>query len=634
MMEEIPRWYGYSAKATYAEASEQLSERELVGGISTQKLLRDFTDVNTYDGSTQFLHALDNFLPGYLEDAENFEYTEEAEINDVRAMHGYFLTRKDDIAGRIDRDDEDDYFVSEFEYLTDFEPYLYFMTSTRLIVEQGLRTESTDVRQQFVDNLFQAYTSGDDGATRRETFLAGSYKTIVDFINFYHRNLESTMEETGIMGKMREWRNEYVDFLTQYGAEYGSSASNERAVKVTRDTPIIIDDPLSTLSRMLRDRSNKELYGWFDPLQRTVYVDPFTIGYRVSEAEHEAGISDEQRLPEIRDLRVRKTLLHELIHAYTDHIYYYQVSVEDIGYDSTPSESKSMNAMGQWPHYWYEGMTEKIALMHLAHQLGEDVSKHIVWDDDPEIDFRRNIDSRYSTDQTMLFNGADILKRGVTSSYSDYRALIDSIFHNLDWEMAGLSQEEAERLAIGAFLEVPEDCESPISSLRLSFIQAVNKASHPGFFMKVDNLVENHGAHMPIIMMSSRMFDSNDPKSIPFVSSKQFADHLKKTKERTEINMSRLYKANRIAKGDPILKNQAEYLKKELVRIVAMRALLMDAMEAQYTILVEQYQPYSRPEDRLLRAIYGGGDTDAYDDAQSKLNAWTDYLNGRTRDEQ
>jgi len=114
--------------------------------------------------------------------------------------------------------------------------------------------------------------------------------------------------------------------------------------------------------------------------------------------------------------------------------------------------------------------------------------------------------------EVLVNDSAPDLRPLCLSSYREGRLLLDVAFAKADWQAAGYSVAEAARLAAYAFIEIPEDT----SSYRRQFITACNRATHPGFFMKLMHASEMHGEEFVTKVLLSPNFDPHDVRSIPF----------------------------------------------------------------------------------------------------------------------
>ena len=619
-MYDTPRYH--NERTTYHKANEQLISPELAGTVTTQKQLRDFTDLARHsDTQTVFESAMEIALDDYFNDAEE-DGDDPIKTNNITNIQEYIRWRRDLLTDEADPYDEDDFYLQELGWLEEFAPYAQLLQDTQAIIVKGIeQPDNRDSRQQFINGMYQKYvaSTNDSGTGRR--ILDGDTPSLVDFVKYYHETLETTTVQGQFTEKIQDWRDKYATFLREKGTAYGSPASIKRAISAIETVPIIIDDPLSTLSRLMHDDEFGELFGVHRPDQRTVSVDPFTIAKYTTDELHiaqlvlDTPISDDTIQHHI-DLQLRKTLLHELVHSFTNTRYYDLVTTwTSDDPDLQPMESRELYTGLQWQKFWREGMTEKIAVLHLGEQLGSDTASYGLFNYDREVVMREARDGRYPTQQTIQSERTAELGQGIQSSYSDYRTLIDAMFLKLDWQQAGLSQQEAEQLAVTAFLEVPDDTagNSQVGA-RQAFIAAINAAAHPGFFMKLGHLVDHYGAHLSTVMLASDRFDPHDPAATPFVATKAYKAH---ATLRAEVLDTEVNKYGRMP--EEFLAMRTEMRDSALARSV----LLRDAIVGQGSILDAKYN--NSKETNLFRAIFGEDLSHHYD----ALDKWQQSLQRR-----
>lgn len=616
-MYDIERFH--SERTTYQKVNEQLIGPEITGTVTTQKQLRDFTDLaeHSFKEETVFEHAMSWAIGEYFSDAEE-DGIDLAVTNNIANIQDHIDYWRDFVTNEVDPFDDDDFYLQELARLDELTPYIQLLQDTQAIITRGLESpDDHDSRQLFVNDIYGEYAANNSEAS--QGVLDGDMPSLVDFIKYYHEALETATVQGQFTEKIQNWRSEYAIFLRQRGIAYGSPASSDRAASIVETVPIIIDDPLSTLSRLMHDGEHGELFGMHTPDQRTINVDPFTIAkYTTNELYQVRLVHDIEVnaavLQHYIDLQFRKTLLHEIIHAYTDSHYYNQVITltDEDDPELEPIVTRELRTGQQWQKFWREGMTEKIAVLHLSEQLGSNTAAYRLLDYDREVALREARDERYPTQQTMQSERTTELMHGLWSSYSDYRTLIDAMFLKLDWQQAGLSQQEAEQLAITAFLEVPDDTADDLqSSARHAFITAVNEASHPGFFMKLGHLVDHYGAHLSTVMLASDRFDPHSPTATPFVTTKTYKSFVTERAKILDAAVDSLV-------GMP----EAYLAMKQELRDSAMArsALLRDAIFAQGSILEAQYD--STKEANLFRVIFGDDLSHHYD----ALEKWQQHI--------
>lgn len=491
-----------SSTATYAAKNERLGHPLDAGTVSMSPLYPASVDID--DGTTrrtmQFDEAYTELTQDFISEASISSAMRE--VNDVIS--------DTDIAC-------DDYSEKEYERtlknLYELASVLDVLESVNAVVADCLTDDRDDARCQYIAESFTDFIGLDAGDGKWEDNL----EMTMAFLEQYQQKVAESVEADRWLEKIDVWRAEFAAYIASPAARgVIGEESATRAVSAILTVPIRLVDPLTTLIRKQgEDDATPELAGWFLYNKRTVHIDPFTI-------EYTSASSDKHLL----DIGIKEALFHELTHAITNHHYMYGAWPEDNGEGAEAPEQAVIANQNLWPEFWYEGMTEKIAFIASAALMtredAELINAQSVEAETVERSWRACI--LHNPPSALSTNEAAVLQLAWSAAYRDFRLLIDAMFAKLDWQAAGLTPREAETLAAHAFTETPEDG----SANRYAFIDAVNKAAHPGFFMKLQHAVDIHGIGLMTRVLLNPNLDIHDPGAMPFTTSFAGYDFLEK----------------------------------------------------------------------------------------------------------
>lgn len=469
-------------------------------------------------------------------------------------------------------------------------------------------SQMADPRHQFVAECYRAYQIEHTDAAA--DVWDSSFTQIIDFLKFYKESFDEYAAEYALPEKIAAWRQEFIDFIaSDEGSLLFQPSSLPRIIAAAKVTPITLLDPIASLDRDEQLKTHLNTFGSFRGLLRTIDLDLSAISKQAAESD-----------PTQLDTSIQRTLLHEFVHALSDSHYH-----EDLN-ATTDDLRWSIRTDCLWPRFWSEGMTEKIATFIQSKLLPLETLPAASLDRDEQL---------YTTEALLVTDQTRALVTSNLSTYDSYRELIDIVMDRLDWEQAGLTYEEASLLATHAFTEVPEDTKAGETSKRLGFIEAVNAASHPGFFMKLQNAVEVHGVNYVSAVLKGTRFQPHNPRSLTFTANAKYARHLAIHRtlldeiESTDPSPFHYTSSNFEARAHRIdTANIAE-----IKRMAGRSALLTAALDAEYVLLMQTngVGRYS-PEAALLRAITHvspekeKADRQRLKAAQRAMQQWIDSL--------
>lgn len=402
-----------------------------------------------------------------------------------------------------------------FNVIHGYQDSVDFLISASQLVKSGFsEKDQGDSRVDYVQGVIDDFLVLHPGY-KPEDFdpkVPGSFTMAQEFSNYYFERLEAEIREQDWPGYIDSCRLDFIQAInTPAMRQLVPKSVRERTQKVAVEIPITITDPLSAL---LARHEGWELHGSFRPKTRTIVVDPFTIGRRADKV-YSAELKTTEDHYYMQRFKVKGTIFHELMHAISNHEYRMD-EAQFVDSDETDA-SLQLQQSWLWPRYWNEGMTEKISTLALA-EIEEPKYRVLRHDEEPwrllTADSPRHI---------LQSKKVTALSKQERSSYDSYRLLIDTMFAKLDWEAADLKPWQAERLAAKAFTEIPGEADT---SYRLQFIQAINKAAHLGFFMKLGVLSDQIGVGLLTDMMLDPAFDPHDPQALPWLVSPAMKEHL------------------------------------------------------------------------------------------------------------
>jgi|GEM_PF-2557935 len=467
-----------------------------------------------------------------------------------------------------------------------FESKVAFLTEVNRIVALSIEAtdEPKDERYRSIAKAFAAH---------QEFFGVQEWKdSLIHTLNFlltYRHMIEENILAHNWPQKLTDWRRQFVDYIRSPAArKLTSDQSVERVVLAVQTVPIMIDDPLNVLIEKRQTDDEENALGWFSCSKRIACVDPFA-----AEADIEYF---RQNSSERLDVVVEGTLFHEFFHVITGAHYTTKAGADDAELTAAKPAYQPL-----WPRKWTESMTEKCKEVALGDVATDEQWALVQRAKDPNTrDWLYDLankwrDSRARRIREALSTEAAIEMRNITNAtYKEGRLLVDAFFAKLDWQAAGLTQEQAEIVGAYAFGETPEDG----TDYRQQFIAAVNKAAHPGFFMKLLHAADHHSESLMTDVLLSNHFDPHDPHALPFTVTLAYYDHISEEAA--------------AAKKAP---------NKQTEKITGRLALLSDAVRAEKTILETTHVQANTDV-----VLYGEGD------ASAMAAIFTGMLRGARRD--
>lgn len=530
-----------------------------------------------------------------IEDAEiqtKFENDFETHIDFVDSSSIKELLDKIDVQIAIDNSlTFDDRGFSE---LLGLQRNLRFLDVINKVVTSCVDIDTTDEKQLFIATIFEKFSQMNTCTLDQ---WADNFDMTVEFITFYKKSLTERITENEWEQKLTQWRALFIEFIASPKARpLIGEKSVERAVSAVSKIPINIADPLIVMARKQDDDVFTETFGSFYGSNRTIQIDPFTI--------HAHKKLNREITSELLDVAVKGTVFHELIHAISN-AHYMKKYLDEFDFED---EETMMEVNSLWPKFWLEGMTEKMANyisgsvategeLLLAQTPFTDRSGNDMQPDDHELAWRQ----LYTHNPASVLHSthSSEIRKIDAASYREYRLLIDAIFIKLDWLAAGLSVEEAQTMAAHAFIETPED----MSTARVDFMSAISKAAHPGFFMKLQHLVAQHGEKLMTNVILSDEFNPHDPHRLPFIATKEYVNYLAQINP--EFTQSRLDRMKHLGASDAVI----EHIEMDLAylhRQIGKHAVVSQALRAQRVLLKHEHLLQNETaEEKLVRLIFG-----------------------------
>ena len=588
-------------RLTYAEANERVYTPAQVGNTSFALLenFKPLTNTLAFTEMCDFVGRIGNYV-----EVENLA-TDQASSEDVSAhlSHGYFQLMECFFVDQGDGSGEPWYTLPDAEADVAYKQVQSYQRSAEILVAtgdliarevRGLNTkdERVSIVQQTVQDFLQQSPH-----FSQESFAAdapGSFALTHSFLLYYFNRLEAEEQQENWQSFIDNCRSDFTQAVNaSYMRQLLAKPARDLAAKVAQETPIIIMDPLLAL---ISREADWEKFGSFNLDTRIIMIDPFTIGREAEKLLKRGEFKYTEDNEYIERFRVKGTLFHELIHAISGSEYF-----ENSAYDDDIEEVQTHTSFGNmWPRFWIEGMAEKLANAALAEL---ETPKYLL-SDRHESNWR--IITANNPRHILQSKKAAELSKQERASYPKHRLLIDTMFAKLDWQAAGLSTMQAERLAARAFTELPGEGKN---TYRLQFIEAVNKAAHPGFFMKLGTLVSHVGDELVTDMLLDPAFDPHDPKALPWIASDSMRSYLATARiARSLQTVEAQYKSMEANRMHQHTLDQAIELIDHKKLLYERSIVLNAAVDGLRNVLTQRHpgrRPYNPAKDRLLISIFG-----------------------------
>ncbi|MDL2341556.1 MAG: hypothetical protein QFB87_00550 [Patescibacteria group bacterium] len=465
-----------------------------------------------------------------------------------------------------------------------------------------------DLRIGYIKDLIQDYRVLSPEVNFNDE-QSGSASETEDFLNYYAYAITARITEEKWADKIDGWRERYVEALDSPKLKALLPAETRRRfAEDARKAPVRITDPITSI--LNSQIWEAEIFGMMDPEDRTVSIDPFSANHVMNRDARTvsklfATVGEDNPLVRFNDdaneARILKTLFHELIH-YSTNEYYHLSKQHDLAESTIVEEHVSIRQ--SWPKFWFEGMTEKLAQLMAAEVL-----------DYKSLPRDRTLRERSAWTETSIeprqigtTKKTEELTDRILVAYPEFRILIDTLFERLDWQAAGLKPAEAEKLAFRAFTDrvMPGGASG---THRMRFIEAINKAAHPGFWMKLTTLVESYGTGLMTDMLSDPKLNVHNPSGMPWLTSPQAATSAKYFASDVFIIRS-LQNIDTVAHfgGTEDMVEAARGLHDDDLKKSENAKLLLAAHAGLKTILEQRHRQRTAPtpKDRLQVAIFGG----------------------------
>jgi hypothetical protein len=354
---------------------------------------------------------------------------------------------------------------------------------TEIIFAQYLETKL--YLSNFAVTKQEAYDHGD--LEPHDTILGDIYQLIAehkaadeefteaDVFAFIATERESAQSMRDQFGDIEQLRQDFIDRFTQLASELGvGDALLERAIFLAKTTNIVLMSPLEIETG--------------NAYTRTAYPDCFAA---YNSAIHDvtfnmANILAGCNTARQRDASVRGVLYHELIHS--------------IGTAWTDKTEQGVRRSVYFPEFIEEALAEKLSFRLLPEDQRK-VTRRRYRKGDRRQNYPRFRHSYMPPAHTM------------SGTYDGYRYALDMMMAKLDWAAAGITQEDAEKLLLCAWLDGPSDIASvsrECPHLR-AFHQYLTKASFPGFMQHLRDLFDYEGGEQRIMnCFDAEGFDPHD----------------------------------------------------------------------------------------------------------------------------
>ncbi len=440
-------------------------------------------------------------------------------------------------------------------------------------------------RKRFVLRVVKDYVAVNPSASF-DTDDTGWLKHTAHFIEYYK---DKTIEETVHLTEMiKELRTGLLNGLETPALVQGLGRKNVDALKPHfANQPIVIADPLVTLLKMGTD--SEDVLGWFEGSNRRCYLDPLSIQATVASRK-----GNEQSLR----AQLAKTMAHELVHAASSMVYRL-----DEG-----SESKNAIKVGnQWPRFFYEGMTEKIAYF-IAYNTDKNAFKKAKHFEGGTLNYENIFRLEGTDDPEEILAPSYVKAARMTnpSSYIDYRLIIDTIMDKADWSAAEVTRAKADRLAVSAFLGRDSDIHTQGAGHRKTFMQALHTATTPGILNQLDQIVSYGGTMAALDVLESPNYDITSDDLLHLVSSKRRV-WTTNTSHLVEKSKERQHQMQELGAPEAILENNAEVLARNEERS-ADEKLIIGAMQSYLKILKNDFgirrRKRATPQERLMATLF------------------------------
>lgn len=517
----------------------------------------------TVEETDQMLRIEDTIVAGSvtLEPIPQLDCIVLDSVSNMEAEWGYSLENmslQEAIDGPLSSEDEELDIVDELKAEEEFEARLrqhrattYWYDSASLLSKmQDSSFESRSERQTAIVEILSKF-SYEHGSVSLDPNTAGSLLAIRNFVNFYTNIYEQTTAEVLPVSVVEQFRQDMLDTIDSRQVASVILKPERRRIKddITR-VPIIIIDPITA---ELQAKENKEFLGWFIPSKRRCYIDPLSISNVAVNIAEKVNEDDVKSI--VHDIG-RTVVFHELFHAATNDTYVKSKHVFTERYEQ--GEHLAMSKKNRlWPKFFDEAMVEKLANFINAVYLLNNPSKTA-----HQAFYRGNITSSKwriaaGTNPRDLVNPKSVAaSQNLTfKTYAENRLLMDTVFDRLDWESAGLTRVQAEKLLLRAFLERPTDVTTGTPAqrwpMRKAFLSAVGKAGFPGLINKLGMISDLIGVNEALDIVEDPNFDIHDSSQLPWLLGKQRLQgvnhrpaHFIERKQRTQERYERLVSLN------------------------------------------------------------------------------------------
>jgi hypothetical protein len=443
----------------------------------------------------------------------------------------YYSDDKSDQCGFIGDNNAIDYTICAADILIELQDMVRQGEEDDSELEPSRATLLAQVRSFIAENPDAEFKDPDE---------PGSFAITQRFLEHYTANCRDILKSHLPEGTIEQVRGDMLATLKLPSVRQYLGPDNCRRMSEEIDrTPVNVVDPLTReidKKFAVRGRGTTDTLGTFEPKTRRINIDVFTIS-KVTEAviKSSADIlsavvlaNDNTPAPIDQGMVFKQWLyqvyFHEAVHAATLGSY---GRVTEESHDDTPSDSSIKTRDFKWPRFWFEGMTEKLGaylyVKHIKEVKGEEFKSRSSPYQVREARYRRMAHNRVKKDRIIPAAHGEIA-RELPMMYPVERIAIDVIIKTGNWAAAGITPQDAERLALRSFLERPvDDSYDVIPEKRLPytkrFRRALGAATHPGFINKAGRLSSELGVETLLTVIDAPDFDPHDPECLPTISS-------------------------------------------------------------------------------------------------------------------